>query len=39
MASQKEINQGVYERVANNLSDKMKGLLLVLEGNVKMVLP
>jgi hypothetical protein len=34
MASQKEINQGVYERVANNLSDKMKGQLLVLEGNV-----
>jgi hypothetical protein len=34
MASQKEINQGVYERTANNLSDKMKGLLLVLEGNV-----
>jgi hypothetical protein len=34
MASQKEINQGVYERIANNLSDKMKGLLLVSEGNV-----
>jgi hypothetical protein len=34
MASQKEINQGVYERIANNLSDKVKGLLLVLEGNV-----
>ena len=34
MASEKEINQGVYERIANNLSDKMKGLLLVLEGNV-----
>jgi len=39
MASQKEINQGVYERIANNLSDKMKGLLLVLEGNVRIVLP
>jgi hypothetical protein len=34
MASEKEINQGVYERIANNLSDKMKGLLLVLECNV-----
>jgi hypothetical protein len=34
MASQKEINQGVYERIANNLSDKMKELLLVLEGNI-----
>jgi hypothetical protein len=34
MASQKEINQGVYERIPNNLYDKMKGLLLVLEGNV-----
>jgi hypothetical protein len=34
MASQKEINLGFYERIANNLSDKMKGLLLVLEGNV-----
>jgi len=34
MASQKKINQGVCERIANNLSDKMKGLLLVLEGNI-----
>jgi hypothetical protein len=33
VAIQKEINQGVYERIANNLSDKMKGLLLVLKGN------
>jgi hypothetical protein len=34
MASEKKINQGVYERIANNFSDKVKGLLLVLEGNV-----
>jgi hypothetical protein len=34
MESQKESNQGFYERIANNFSDKMKGLFLMLEGNI-----